>query len=320
MRAMICISYYYSAKSSFLRKFFTPPLSPPLLGGIKGGVIILGCGFFVLLSIFLFVHAGYVTGSIETEQMILIPAGEFLMGSSDEEIKVLKETFGKRDLYSDYPFEAETPKRKVFVQSFYIDRHEVTNKQYARFVKETGYKPPKNWEGKMFKTGKGDFPVLYVSQEDAAAYAKWAGKRLPAEEEWEKAARGTEGYIFPWGNKFDPFKAVTADSDLRFILGALCSVNSANKVELAPGDISSYGVHDMAGNVREWTSTTALNTTSMVIIKGASWVDLSINARAAHREYVPKNSVSHIIGFRCVKDIKLRMTGDLIVEHKKKEG
>ena len=308
MRTMICISNYYSAKSSFLRKFFTPPLSPPLLGGIKGGVIIFGCGFCALLSILLFVHAGYAAGSSETEEMILIPAGKFLMGSSDEEVKELKDTFGKRELYGDYPFDAEMPKRKVFVKSFRIDRHEVTNKKYAQFIKETGHKPPRHWQGGMYNSGKGDYPVLYVSQEDAAAFAKWAGKRLPTEEEWEKAARGANGRIFPWGNEFDPYKTVTADSDLRLILGALCVTNSANKVEMASGDFSPYGVRDMAGNVREWTSTAAPGTPSMVIVKGASWVDLSINARAAHREYIPKNSVSHIIGFRCVKNAELKLT------------
>tara|TARA_B100000315_G_scaffold252736_1_gene290126 strand:- start:21381 stop:22214 length:834 start_codon:yes stop_codon:yes gene_type:complete len=270
--------------------------------------IIVSIVFLFPVSILLFVHTGYTIGSIETEQMILIPAGEFLMGSSGDEVKALKDTFGKRELYSDYPFEEETPKRKVFVKSFYIDRHEVTNKKYAQFIKETGHKPPRHWQGGMYNSGKGDYPVLYVSQEDAAAYAKWAGKRLPTEEEWEKAARGAKGRIFPWGNKFDPYKAVTADSDLRLILGAVCAVNSANRVELAPDDFSPYGVRDMAGNVREWTSTAAPDTPLMVIVKGASWVDLSINARAAHREYIPKNSVSHIIGFRCVKNAELKLT------------
>ena len=260
------------------------------------------------VSILLFVHTGYTIGSIETEQMILIPAGEFLMGSSGDEVKALKDTFGKRELYSDYPFEEETPKRKVFVKSFYIDRHEVTNKRYAQFIKETGHKPPRHWQGEMYNSGKGDYPVLYVSQEDAAAYTKWAGKRLPTEEEWEKAARGAKGRIFPWGNEFDPYKTVTADSDLRLILGAVCAVNSANRVELAPDDFSPYGVRDMAGNVREWTSTAAPDTPLMAIVKGASWVDLSINARAAHREYIPKNSVSRIIGFRCVKNAELKLT------------
>jgi formylglycine-generating enzyme required for sulfatase activity len=261
-------------------------------------------GFLTVTSIpvFISVFIGYAAATHPTGEMIFVPKGGFFMGSSPEELLEVVEKFGKRDLYKNYPFEEEMPKRKVFVASFYIDRHEVTNREYARFIKATGYRPPQNWSGGRCKSGKDDHPVLFVSQIDAMEYARWAGKRLPTEEEWEKAARGSLGLVYPWGNKFDPYKAATADSDLRLILDALCSIFSANKVELAPGDISPYGVHDMAGNVREWTSTTDPDSPSMVVVKGASWVDLSITARAANREYVPRGSISHIIGFRCVKD------------------
>ncbi len=255
-----------------------------------------------ILSVFITGLIGYATETQPTDAMLFIPSGEFLMGSSPEELQVVKEKYGKRDLYKNYPFEEEQPKRKVFVASFYIDRHEVTNREYARFIKATGYMPPQNWNNGMYGGGKGDHPVLFVSQKDAMEYARWAGKRLPTEQEWEKAARGTLGLVFPWGNEFDPYKAATAESDLKLIVGALCNVYSANSVELAPGDISPYGVHDMAGNVREWTST-VLPGTPMAVIKGGSWLDLSVNARAAHREYVPKDSISHIIGFRCAKDV-----------------
>jgi formylglycine-generating enzyme required for sulfatase activity len=242
--------------------------------------------------------------SMESE-MILIPGGEFLMGSSEDEVREYKKKFGKREMYSRYRFEDEAPKRKVFVKSFQIDRHEVTNREYLRFVMATGHHPPPNWQGGMYVGGKDEFPVLFVSYDDAVAYARWAGKRLPTAMEWEKASRGTDGRVFPWGNSFDPYKASTADSDLASILGALCSVNSANRVEIAPGDVSPYGVHDMGGNVREWTSSSPEGNPSLKILKGASWVDLHVNARAAHVEYVPYNALSHIIGFRCVKD-----TGD----------
>lgn len=256
-----------------------------------------------ILSVFIMsltVHAGEKKPK---DGMVFIPGGEFLMGSSPEEVRAVKEKYGKRDLYKNYPFEQEEPKRNIFVDSFYIDRHEVTNREYARFIKATGHMPPRTWSGGMYAGGKGDYPVLFVSQIDAMEYAKWAGKRLPTEQEWEKAARGSLGLVFPWGNEFDPYKAATAESDLRLIVGALCNVNSANTVELAPGDVSPYGVRDMAGNVREWTSTILPGPTPMAVIKGGSWVDISVNARAAHREYVPKSAISHIIGFRCVKDV-----------------
>jgi len=256
-----------------------------------------------IVSVFITSLTGHAAERQPTDGMLYVPSGEFLMGSSPEELRPVMEKYGKRDLYKNYPFEEELPKRNVFVASFYIDHHEVTNKEYARFIKATGYGPPQNWTGGMYDAGKSDYPVLFVSQKDAMEYANWAGKRLPTEKEWEKAARGSFGLVFPWGNEFDPYKAATADSDLRLILGALCEINSANRVELAPGDVSPFGVRDMGGNVREWTATTDPDSASKAVVKGASWVDLSITARAAHREYIPTGSRSHIIGFRCVKDV-----------------
>jgi len=237
------------------------------------------------------------------EDMVFVPGGYFLMGSDVGEVDKVKREFGSRDLYKDYPFDEETPKRRVYIKPFYIDRHEVTNREYAEFVHATGWAAPSSWQGGKYPAGKDDYPVLYVSQKDAEAYARWAGKRLPTEAEWEKAARGVDGRVYPWGNEFDPYKSATADSDIRYIYGALCSIGSANRIEIAEGDVSPYGVRDMAGNVREWTASAAPGEPSMAVVKGASWVDLSITARAASRAYVPKNSRSHIIGFRCVKDL-----------------
>ncbi len=232
------------------------------------------------------------------EGMVLVPEGEFIMGSSQQEINEVKKVFGHRELYRDYPFEKEMPKRKVRLKAFYIDRHEVTHKEYAEFIKATGHKTPDSWSKGGYPAGKGDVPVLYVSKKDAEDFAAWKGKRLPTAEEWEKAARGTDGRIFPWGNHFDPEMAATADSaDL-----TPQSPYAANKVEMAPGDISPYGVRDMGGNVREWTSTLSGEDKNMAAVKGGSWVDLYINARAAHVEYLPVGSRSHILGFRCAKD------------------
>jgi formylglycine-generating enzyme required for sulfatase activity len=238
---------------------------------------------------------------IETP-MIKIPAGEFVMGSSAEEVKHVREQYGKRDMYKNHPFDEEIPKRKVFVKEFLIDAHEVTIKEYADFVHATGHAPPRSWAGGHHNSGKEDYPVTFVTHEDAEAYAKWAGKRLPTAEEWEKAARGPDGRIFPWGDLFDPYKAATAESDMQAITGALCDLTSAAKVMTAAGDVSPYGVRDMAGNVREWTGSASPGDPKMALVKGASWVDMSVNARVAHREYIPKASFAHIVGFRCVKD------------------
>lgn len=236
------------------------------------------------------------------EGMVLVPAGEFLMGSTRQEIDAVKKEFGGRALYKDYNFEAEMPKRKVNLKAFYIDIYEVTNRKYAEFVKQTGHATPQSWSGGNYPADCPENPVLYVSKEDAEAYAKWAHKRLPTEEEWEKAARGTDGRVFPWGNQFDSDKSATADSNFEYIQHGFCKVDTGNKVGLATGDISPCGAHDMAGNSREWTATLDPAHKDMAVIKGASWVDLHINARAAHREYVPIEGRSHIISFRCVKD------------------
>lgn len=264
----------------------------------------------VFNAVFLFVAALALSaasgpgasGGPAPREMVLIPAGEFWFGSSQEEIDEVKKVFGSSRLYATYRFDQEKPKRKVSLNSFYIDRHEVTNEQYARFVEATGHKPPRHWVDGHYRKDHGQYPVLYVSYNDAAAYAKWAGKRLPTEEEWEKASRGTDGRVFPWGNEFDPYKTAVADSDMRYISGGICQAMSANKIEIAEGDTSPFGVRDMAGNIREWTSSSDPKDPAMKIVKGASWVDRYINARAAHREFIYKDYISHIVGFRCAMD------------------
>lgn len=266
---------------------------------LKLGVTVTFTALFVV-----FHHAAHSANGLKPapEGMALVPAGEFLMGSTQQEVDAVKKEFSGRALYKDYPFEAETPKRKVNLKAFYIDAYEVTNRKYAEFIKKTGHIPPQNWSGVNFPADSPDNPVLFVSKDDAEAYAKWDHKRLPTEEEWEKAARGTDGRIFPWGNQFEPDKAATADSSLEFIEHGLCRVGTANRVGGAPGDVSPYGVYGMAGNVREWTSTPDPAHNDMCVVKGASWVDLHITARAAYREMVPIESRSHIISFRCVRD------------------
>ena len=119
---------------------------------------------------------------IDVEEMVLIPAGEVELGT---------------DTKTDLTFGTEADTRTVFIAAFYIDKYEVTNKQYATFLSETGHRKPKFWEDPRFNAP--DQPVVGVNWEDAETYAAWAGKRLPTASEWEKAARGTDGRRYPWG-------------------------------------------------------------------------------------------------------------------------
>ena len=128
--------------------------------------------------------------------MVLIPGGKFLMGTTADRQRQLAEQYQVNpDL-----FEIQKS-REVEVPAFYIDRYEVTNRQYKAFLDATGHRVPIAWIEQGYPEGMDDYPISGGDQEDADAYAKWAGKRLPTEAEWEKAARGTDGRLWPWGNR-----------------------------------------------------------------------------------------------------------------------
>lgn len=161
-------------------------------------------------------------------QMVTVPAGEFMMGGKD---------------YDD-----EKPVHQVSLPEYRIGRYPVTNAEYQRFLDDTDHPWPASWEEGRYPAGKANHPVVTVSWHDALAYCKWlsqkTGKiyRLPTEAEWEKAARGTDGREYPWGNDFDKTKCNTQES------GILTTTSVGIYLEGA----SPYGVHDMAGNVWEW--------------------------------------------------------------------
>jgi len=173
-------------------------------------------------------------------EMVLIPAGEFIMGTDkvDNENTHLK-IGAVKPLFLD-----QHPERKIYLDAFYIDRYEVTNAEYKRFIDDSGYHYlPANWVDGEYPEGKGDYPVTHLTWDEAFTYALWAGKRLPSEEQWEKAARGANGNMYPWGNEYVKGNA---------------NINLDGKRELAPvgsypNDKSSYGVFDLGGNVMEWT-------------------------------------------------------------------
>lgn len=172
------------------------------------------------------------------DDMILIEAGEFVMGSDEVEIK-------EEALKPLEPlFKAEAPRHKVSLNAFFMDKYEVTNLKYKRFVDATKRKSPAIWHDGKYPDGRDNHPVTLVSWHDADEYCRWAGKRLPAETEWEKAARGGDERQYPWGNEFDGSKANTEESKL----------DETAPVGSFESGKSPYGVYDMIGNVWEWTA------------------------------------------------------------------
>lgn len=224
--------------------------------------------------------------ALPLDAMILIPAGTAIIGSDEQELVSLAQTWN----VSLEMFQDEVPRTMVTINSFYIDQYEVTNKQYKAFVEATRYPPPLHWKNGMYPEGTADHPVTYVSWDDAQAYAQWAGKRLPTAEEWEAAARGLQGQTYPWGPTF-----AGQQINLGNIKGGPASVGTH------PDDVSPYQVYDMGGNVMEWTLTQYQGQNDFFILKGSSWSGESFEARGANK--TPGQAIYQLghIGFRCAK-------------------
>jgi iron(II)-dependent oxidoreductase len=193
----------------------------------------------------------------------------------------------------------------VYLDGFFIDKYETTNVLYKRFMDATNRSAPSWWtDAKWNGTSQH---VVGVSWVDADAYCKWAGKRLPTEAEWEKAARGTDGRKYPWGEQWDSSKANAENK-----LGKTAAVGS-----YAAG-VSPYGAHDMAGNVWEWVSDwydgnyykqspernpQGPSSGTYRVLRGASWHYFSYDARTALRGYFAPGGRDDGFGFRCARGL-----------------
>ncbi|MEW5959408.1 MAG: formylglycine-generating enzyme family protein [Chloroflexota bacterium] len=231
------------------------------------------------------------------EDMVLVPAGPFTMGQDGDKPK-------------------NGPAHEVDVAAFEIDRFEVTNDEFARFADETGYvsyaeqNSAKNWRD-AFEAKGGNHPVVYVTWNDANAYCEWAGKRLPAEAEWEKAARGEDGRIYPWGSDFP------ADADVnQYGNFKETGLRSTFPVGAFEKGVSPYGVYDLAGNVSEWTSDYFLAYPGAAadadpffgedkrVHRGGGWFgEQGVELLTYNRNAGPADvTANDDIGFRCARD------------------
>ena len=260
---------------------------------------------FRVLAIFFPLFLFSISGCGKPGDMVHVPEGKFIMGSDRIDTDAMGREFGMRKgrLYED-----EYPKRMVYLKGFYMDRYEVTNREYKKFVDSANYNPPEPWENGAYPEKEADHPVVNVTWFDAHAFCKWAEKRLPTEEEWEKAARGPNGDIYPWGNEYDPKRAnLEADS--------IAPVGSFE------GDRSYYGAYDMAGNVMEWVdswygpypgNTAGIKDygSKYKVLRGDAmgqsghYMMHNISARGSNRDYYFQDAAGEDGGFRCAKSEK----------------
>jgi len=246
---------------------------------------------------------------ITLSEMVLIPAGKFAMGTSPAEAKKLS----SNDEWNEKMFYNEQPAREVCLESFYIDRYEVTNRQYKRFIDATGHKPPSHWVDNTYGFGKGNHPVVGVSYYDAQAYAKWAGKRLPTEEEWEKAAQGTSSREYPWGEEPPVIKIWDRFSLSRCNI-RMARIYDTKAVGNYPWGQSPFGIDDMAGNAAEWVDTPYKPYPGNkhrdrdygkgnYTLRGGCWFGESFYARVASRRGFSPSGSDLGTGFRCAKSL-----------------
>ncbi|MDA1139899.1 MAG: SUMF1/EgtB/PvdO family nonheme iron enzyme [Planctomycetota bacterium] len=224
--------------------------------------------------------------------------GELPAGMTRKEGRVYWERDGAEMVavpYGKFIFGRE--KEPQTLALFFIDRTEVTNARYSRFLEVTKREPPPYWSGtNQVRFGKPDQPVVGIRFGDAQAYAEWSGKSLPTEPQWEKAARGPDGSVYPWGNA-EPHAGV-ASFDGNPQVGAPAAVGTKSRGQ------SIYGVFDMAGNVSEWVDGWFGPGEQFRVLKGGSWYDSARYLRSFSREDRLPGDSGIAWGFRCVLNVR----------------
>jgi len=227
------------------------------------------------------------------DRMVEIPAGEFILGSNDGG-------------YNEKPEHVST------LDSYWIDRYEVTYQQYMEFVEKTGHRqpgPPSRYARKLEALRGLNQPVTYVSWSDSLAYCEWKGKRLPTEREWEKAVRGADGRTWPWGEGLEGFPA---NFD-----GEADGYDVTAPVGAFPQDKSMYGVYDGAGNVMEWVDDWYVEdayersqnpsmgrpkpVSTYKTMRGGGYTSRGVDLRVTNRSFIVPDFRDETIGFRCAQ-------------------
>ena len=265
------------------------------------------------LILYLFILSGCLSSIAPTkDEMVLIPDGIFTMGYNIDN----KKEWGDTD---------EEPVHKVFLKSYYIDRYEVSASQFSNFLNQH-----KKQSSLYFQPGLGvtiekidslfrpragleNYPVNRVSWFGADAYCRWANKRLPTEAEWEKASRGTDGRVFPWGDEFPTNERVTFRRKFN-----LLGFNALEKIDSMPAGRSPYGIHHMAGNVWEWVNDwyrdiyyevspyanpKGPDSGTSKVLRGGNWYHKAYYMRTTYRFNDKPDAFKNWQGFRCAKDL-----------------
>jgi gamma-glutamyl hercynylcysteine S-oxide synthase len=244
------------------------------------------------------------------EGMVKIPGGPFVFRVRGTEI----EGGFMNGVDVEYPWE-NSPRRfhehAMTIKPFFIDKFPITNAQFKRFLDATHYAPGdlgnflRDWKNGTYPSGWDNRPVTWVSLEDARAYAAWAGKRLPHEWEWQRAAQSTDTRTYPWGNGWNPANVPTPDTGR--------TMHGPEPVDRHPQGASPYGVQDLVGNVWQWTDEFEDEHTRAAIVRGGSyyqpqgsiWYFPQAYRNDEHSKVLlmaPSYDRSGGVGFRCVRD------------------
>ena len=231
-----------------------------------------------------------IVSPYDQSEMVLVPAGEFTFGIDEAELIQIFALDGKTNPI----FATEVPTKTVFLDNYYIDVYPVTNAQYAEFLEETGHRRPFLWRKDAWNDPMQ--PVVGLGWDDARTYAAWAGKQLPDEEQWEKAARGTDRRWWPWGDDFHA----------GYVNSRELQIGGTTDVKRFPKGMSPYGCYDMSGNV--WEMCEGAWIQDMPLMKGGCFLGRATFVRTTCR-WSPEDPAdgAHWLGFRCIKEIPIKL-------------